>query len=79
MTNEVDKQVEIARRLDTAAIRCLTVDMTPATRKQIWFLAHLMLKAEDFESSVDMAVDTSYLLTMKEASSLIDTYKGSGK
>ncbi|BAQ84372.1 hypothetical protein [uncultured Mediterranean phage uvMED] len=62
-------QKSICRILDTAASRCHSVDLEPASTKQCWYLAKLMLEAGDDGSEI--LLNTSFLLTKKEGSKLI--------
>jgi hypothetical protein len=64
-------QKSIARILDRCAARA---GDRAATGKQCWYLASLMLAAG--EDGNDLLLDTSYALSGREASALIDTYLG---
>lgn len=69
MTNEMFTEAKrIARILDRAAARA----QFPASSKQVFFLAKLM--AERNEDGSDWLLDTSRVLSGREASSLIDSY-----
>ncbi len=64
-------QKQIAGTLDRAAER----SAKPATPKQVWFLAGLMLRQPDAEAEYqDWLLDTSGALSRDLASSLIDGY-----
>lgn len=65
-------QKSIARTLDTAAARAEFVNQRPATGKQCWFLASLMVKAGD--DADDWMLNQNQVLTCKLASELIDDY-----
>ncbi len=65
-----NEQKEIASELDILAARCHQICATPATGKQCWFLAS-MIDRNDLDS---MMLDSSKLLTKREASRLIDSY-----
>jgi hypothetical protein len=65
-------QKTLAAFLDTAAGRAESVDREPATSKQCWFLAGLMLKAG--ETGAEYVLNTSLILTKRNASSMIDQY-----
>lgn len=62
-------QKEIAGILDMAAARAESINKEPASGKQCWFLAKLLLTDERTVS--DMALDTSFVLTKREASQMI--------
>ena len=68
---ETTTQKSIARILDRCAGRA---GDRAATAKQCWYLAGLMLAAG--EDGNDLLLDTSFPLTGREASSLIDTNLG---
>lgn len=70
-TIETLSQKSLAGWLDRAAARADMIDRDPATSKQCWFLASLILKAG--EDGYDWT-DSSRVLTKREASTLIDTY-----
>jgi len=65
-------QKTLAGFLDRAAARADMIDREPATPKQCWFLAGLILKAG--EDGGEYIVNTSLVLTKRHASTLIDTY-----
>jgi hypothetical protein len=65
-------QKDFARALDAAAARAGYIDREPASGKQCWFLASLMLKAG--ADLGDILVDTHFVLTKSKASSMIDSY-----
>jgi hypothetical protein len=60
----------LAAHLDRCAARAYSVDRTPATKKQCWFLAGLILDAG--EDGAEYVTDTSIVLTSREASFQID-------
>ena len=65
-------QKEISQTLDTCAARAEYVARTPATGKQCWFLAKLILdNGGDYS---EFLLNTSYVLTKKRASDLISGY-----
>lgn len=70
----MNTQKIIAQTLDRCAARAHSVDAEPATSKQCWFLAGLILKAG--EDGTDYSLNTSLVLTKTEASQLIDAYLG---
>lgn len=70
-TIETLSQKSLAGWLDRAAARADMIDRDPATSKQCWFLASLILKAG--EDGYDWT-DGNRVLTKREASTLIDTY-----
>lgn len=63
--------------LDRAAARADMIDQRPASSKQTWFLAGLIVKAG--EDGSDYMINTNLVLTCREASSLIDTYLACAK
>jgi hypothetical protein len=60
--------------LDTAACRAESVGLEPATSKQCWFLAKLLLA--DGDDGSDWVLDTSRILTKKQASTRISELVG---
>ena len=60
--------------LATAASRAETVGMEPASGKQCWFLAKLLL--DDGDDGSDWVLDTSRILTKKQASTRISELVG---
>lgn len=70
-TTETLSQKSLAGWLDRAAARADMIDRDPATGKQCWYLAHLILKSG--EDGYDW-VNSNTVLTKREASNLIDTY-----
>ena len=72
--NDFQQQKTLASALDRCAARAETIDSDPATGKQCWFLAGLILKAG--EDGNDYVTNTSLVLTKRYASGLIDTYLG---
>lgn len=69
----MQNQKIVAQFLDTAASRADIVDREPATSKQCWFLAGLMVK-EDDEREYAEIMKSSFVLTKRMASSMIDDY-----
>lgn len=67
-----ESQKSLAFWLDRAAARADIVDREPATKKQCWFLAGLILKSGEDHS--DWIVNTSAVLTKARASALISLY-----
>lgn len=75
MTTTALTQKEIAKVLDNAAARATMVGGCPATGKQCWFLAGLILKDGHAETDFSAIVcDTSFVLTSKKASTMINQY-----
>lgn len=72
-------QKELAGLLDRAAARAELVDKAPATSKQCWFLAGLIIKASDDKFIQEVATNTSYALTKNRASTLIEEYLKDGQ
>jgi hypothetical protein len=70
-------QKDIAQLLDRAAARAHQVGRTPATRKQIWYLAGLMVpEVERHGVESEPALhDSNFVLCVKKASSQIDIHK----
>lgn len=69
---EYQTQKNLARTLDRCADRAESIDRDPATAKQCWFLAGLILKAG--EDGDEFLLDTSFVLTKRRASQMIDAY-----
>lgn len=67
-------QKEIAQALDRCAARAEYVDATPATSRQCWFLAGLILKSGDKNWDREYLLNTSKVLTKRSASRTIDFY-----
>lgn len=65
-------QKTLAGFLDRCAARADMIDREPATPKQCWYLAHLLIKAG--EDGSDYILSTSYVLTKSRASGLIEMY-----
>jgi hypothetical protein len=63
---------EIAQVLDRAAVRASAQNQRPATAKQCWFLACLMLKSSRHEA--DLAEMETDALSAGDASAAIDMY-----
>lgn len=69
-------QKQVAAILDCAAARAHSVNRTPASGKQCWFLAKLLIEdcVRRGRTELDSFVtSTSFVLTVKEASTLIDS------
>ena len=64
----------IVKFLDTAASRADIVDQCPATGKQCWFLAGLIEQNNDEATYSEIVTNTSFVLTKKRASQMIDAY-----
>lgn len=60
--------------MDTAACRAESVGLEPATSKQCWFLAGLLLK--DGDDGEEWLLNTSKILTKKQASARISELVG---
>lgn len=67
-------QHQIAQILDRCAERANFIDREPATQKQCWYLAKLML--EDGDDGSDFLLNTSTILTKHDASQRIDALLG---
>lgn len=68
-------QKQIAQALDTAAQRAEFVDRTPATGKQCWFLAKLIMEAGKDADDVGCSLtNTQAVLTKRQASMYIEMY-----
>jgi hypothetical protein len=67
-------QHQIAQILDRCAERANFIDREPATQKQCWYLAKLMLDAGD--EGGDFSLNTSAILTKQDASQRIDALLG---
>lgn len=65
-------QKEVVKYVDIAASRAHDVEAEPATGKQCWFLAGLIVKADDEAMVSDLVLST--VLTKRYASKLIDSY-----
>jgi len=68
------KQQLIAQVLDRCAERANFIDREPATQKQCWYLAKLML--EDGDDGSELLLDTSAILTKRDASRRIKALLG---
>lgn len=68
-----DQQL-IAQVLDRCAERANFIDRDPATQKQCWYLAKLMLDAGDDGS--ELLLNTSAILTKQDASKRIEELLG---
>ena len=67
-------QHQIAQILDRCAERANFIDREPATQKQCWYLAKLMLDYGDMDS--DLLLNTSAILTKQDASQRIEIMLG---
>jgi len=67
-------QHQIAQILDRCAERANFIDREPATQKQCWYLARLMLEAGD--EGGDFSLNTSAILTKQDASKRIEELLG---
>ena len=70
-TDPADLQKTIASYLDTAATRAETVGANPASPKQCWYLAKLIVDAGGDGSEY---LQSSEVMTKRKASGLIDFY-----
>lgn len=71
---------EIAQALDKAAERCEFLDKTPATGKQVWFLASLIQQAGEDAKDIGCCItNTKAVLTKRRASMYIEMYLESKK
>lgn len=70
--DQFQSQKSLAASLDRCAGRAEFVDREPASSKQCWFLAGLILKSG--EDGSEYLINSNYVLTKREASTLIDTY-----
>ncbi len=76
MTSPVSLQKKIAQVLDRAASRADIIDAKPASSKQCWYLASLIARQRNAEDEYgDLLLNTSFVLTSRRASSMIDMYK----
>ncbi len=66
-------QKDTARQLDELAARAEVVGSEPATQKQCWFLAGLLIAAGETVASWTNT-NTSFVLTKKRASRSIDFF-----
>ena len=71
-------QKEIAMVLDAAAGRAHLVEATPASSKQVWFLAGLLMRAGRDERDITDG-NTNFILTSRKASFFIDLMLESAK
>lgn len=67
-------QKRVARALDKAAARADAVGARPASAKQCWFLAGLIVKWNDTQFFNKIETDLSLRMTAREASGQIDRY-----
>jgi hypothetical protein len=67
-------QQQIAQILDRCAERANFIDREPATPKQCWFLAKLMM--DDGDDGSELLLDTSAILTKRDASRRIEALMG---
>lgn len=63
-------QKETAQILDRAASRADMIDRDPATGKQCWYLAHLIMQNDD----INNYIDSNFVLTKKRASQMINDF-----
>lgn len=73
MATEFDRKL-IAKFIDSAAARADMIDREPATSKQCWFIAGLIAQHRDEATYSDFVLNTSLVLTKREASRIIDSY-----
>lgn len=66
----------IVRQLEAAAARCETVDAVEPTPKQLWYLACL-LESKGGLAQWSEPLNSSYVLTRRRASEMIDLLKNS--
>lgn len=72
---KMSPQQRVARELDAAAARADLVDARPATPKQCWFLAGLMVNAGVTPDAEGIGyLNSRAILTSAKASKLIDEY-----
>lgn len=64
----------VAQFLDRCADRAELVDQPPATRRQTWYLAGLIVENEDQDTYNQVVTNTSFVLTRRRASQMIDVY-----
>jgi hypothetical protein len=77
MTKEnFEEQRVLASFLDKAASHAEMIGRVPATSKQCWFIAGLILKTGDDGS--EWITNTSAMLTKSKASKLIESYLQEG-
>jgi hypothetical protein len=71
-------QHQVAQILDRCAERADFIDLEPATQKQCWYLAKLMLDAGDDggEFVGEFVLNTSAILTKQDASQRIEALLG---
>lgn len=67
-------QKMIAQQLDRAAARADSIDKIPATSKQCWYLASLMLQKTNEADLSELTLNTNLILTKYEASNRIGFY-----
>jgi hypothetical protein len=65
-------QKELAGFLDLCAARARVIDREPATSRQCWFLAGLIVKSGEDHS--EYVLNFNCVLTKSRASRLIDSY-----
>jgi hypothetical protein len=64
----------LAKFVDRAADRADMIDREPASPKQCWFLAGLIVKGGDETQASEFVLNTSLVLTKRIASGMIDGY-----
>lgn len=70
----IDTQKEVARSLDRMAERCIGRGKTPASGRQCWFLAKLLIEDASWDYHGLNSVhggSTDYALSSRDASNLI--------
>ncbi len=68
-------QAQLVKHLDSAARRASMINATPASSKQTWFLAGLLVKVSaklNDESAVNEWLSSSAVLTLRDASKQIE-------
>lgn len=73
MNTEREKIKALAQQLDRCAVRAETVGANPATERQCWYLATLMIT--DGDEGDRFYTDTGFVLSKGKASELIAFYK----
>ncbi len=67
-TDKYTEQKELANDLVAIARNCANINAEPATTKQCWFIAGLMIEADMVEEWKGNMLDSSYMLTKRQAS-----------
>lgn len=74
-TTDFQEQKNLAASLDFCALRARFVSAEPATSKQCWFLAGLIIRTGDHKLPMGMWwLDSNEVLTKGRASREIETY-----